>query len=237
MAKSRLKIEARKLRIEGKSIKDIARDLEVSSSTASLWCRDIKLSTKQIAQLEKNSKAPFYGRRLSYSLKQQLTRKVKEEQIKSEAKNLIGNLSDREKLIAGTALYWAEGFKKDKMAGFANTDPEMIKFALGWLQNQLDIPTSEIRLRVGINESHHHRTKEIENYWSKLTQIPLSQFNRPFYQKSTWKKIYEHPENYFGTLRIRISKSTDLLKKIKGLITGLTTTPTPTKELPPSQTF
>ena len=130
MAKSRLKIEARKMRAEGKSIKDIARNLGVSSSTASLWCRDVKLSQKQVIQLEKNSKDPFYGRRLSYSLKQQLARKVKEEQIKSEARSLIENLSDREKLIAGTALYWAEGFKKDKMVGFANTDPEMITFIL-----------------------------------------------------------------------------------------------------------
>ena len=223
MAKSRLKIEARKMRLEGKSIKAIARDLEVSPSTASLWCRDIKLTLKQIVQLEKNSKDPFYGRRLSYSLKQQFVRKIKEEQIKSEAKHLIGNLSDREKLIAGTALYWAEGFKKDKMTGFANTDPEMIKFALNWLKNQLGIPKGQIKLRVGINETHKHRTSEIENYWSKLTEIPLSQFNRPFYQKSVWKKVYENPNKYFGTLRIRVLKSTDLLRKIKGLIEGLRT--------------
>lgn len=221
MAKGRLKIEARKMRIDGKSIKSISRDLKVSSSTASLWCRDIKLTPDQITLLEKNSRDPYYGRRLSYSLKQQLVRKTKEERIKLEAKNLIRNLSDREKLIAGTALYWAEGFKKDKMAGFANTDPEMVLFILNWFQNQLGIQKNQIKLRVGINESHRHRTKEIENHWSLLTKIPLSQFNRPFYQKSTWKKIYEHPEEYFGTLRIRILKSTDLLRKIKGLIEGI----------------
>lgn len=221
MAKSRLKIEARELRTGGKSIKTIARDLGVSSSTVSIWCKDIKLTPKQIARLEKNSKDPFYGRRLSYSLKQQLARKIKEEQIKTEAKNLIGILSDREKLIAGIALYWAEGFKKDKMAGFANTDPQMIKFTLSWFQNQLGVPKSQIRLRVGINESHRHRTKEIENHWSYLTGIPISQFNHPFYQKLIWKKVYEHPEEYFGILRVRILKSTDLLRKIKGLIEGL----------------
>lgn len=221
MAKTKLRAEAKQLRISGRSIKQIARDLHVSTSTVSLWCRDIKLTPQQIKQLEKQARDPYYGRRLSYSLKQQYARKVKEELIKSEAKKEIGLLSEKEKLIAGVALYWAEGFKKDKMTGFANSDPEMIKFFLNWVENQLQIPKSEIKLRVGINEHHRGRTKEIESYWSNLTDIPLSQFHKPFYQKVIWKKTYEHPEEYFGTLRVRILKSTDLLRRVKGMIDGL----------------
>ncbi|HBC73170.1 MAG: hypothetical protein UX91_C0007G0088 [Candidatus Amesbacteria bacterium GW2011_GWB1_47_19] len=218
MAKTRQKTEARHLRSEGKSIKEIARDLAVSTSTASLWCRDIKLTPEQISQLEKNSRDPYYGRRLSYALKQQAYRLTKEKLIRSEAKNMLINLSAREKLLAGTALYWAEGFKKDKMAGFANSDPEMINFIIEWLINSLSVSKDLIRLRVGINESHSHRVEEIEKYWSEITSIPNTQFYKPFFQKTSWKKTYDHPENYFGTLRIRILKSTDLLRKIKGLI-------------------
>lgn len=128
MAKSKLKIEARKYRIEGESIKSIAKKIRVSSSTVSFWCKDIKLSEKQIAQLEKNSKDPFYGQRLAYSLKQRNIRIEKEKEIFKEARKEIGSLSKRDLLIAGVALYWAEGFKKDNMVGFANTDSGMITF-------------------------------------------------------------------------------------------------------------
>lgn len=222
MAKSELKLEARDLRKGGLGVKTIAHKLKVSSSTVSLWCRDIKLSPEQIAVLEMNQKDPFYGRRLAYSLKQQNVRLEKEKIIKADALKEIGFLSQRDLLIAGVSLYWAEGFKKDNMVGFANTDPEMIKFIINWLKICFQVEYTKIRLRVGINESHKHRTNIIEKYWSDTLNIPLSQFSKPFFLKVKWEKIYEHPENYFGTLRVRVLKSTDLLRRIKGMIAGLT---------------
>lgn len=231
MAKSLLKIESRKLRESGLGIKTIAHKLNVSSSTVSLWCRDIKLSQEQITALEKNQRDPFYGRRLAYSQKQQSIRKEKERIIRSSAVVEIGTLSKRDLLISGVSLYWAEGFKKDNMVGFANTNPEMIKFILKWLIKCLQVKLENIRLRVGINESHKHRTNIIEKYWSNVLDIPLSQFSKPFYQKVKWNKVYEHPEDYYGTLRVRVLKSTDLLRRIKGMVTGLTNSPIPNQEL------
>lgn len=221
MAKSKLKFEAREFRSKGESIKSIAKKIGVSTSTVSLWCKDIKLTKEQITQLEKNARDPYYGRRLAYSLKQQTDRKTKEKEILRTSKELIGNLSKRDLLIAGAALYWAEGFKKDNMVGFANTDPEMIKFFLNWVLNCLEVSPELIKLRVGINEHHKYRESDIQEYWSKTTNISLDSFYKPYYQKVVWKKEYDHPEEYFGTLRIRILKSTDLLRKIKGLIVGI----------------
>lgn len=221
MAKSLLKLEARKLRTQGLGIKTIAHQLKVSSSTVSIWSKDILLSPDQIATLERNSKDPLYGKRLEYSLKQRSAKEEKIKKIELEALNTIGKLSSREKLIVGIALYWAEGFKKDNLAGFANTDPEMVKFILSWIIQSLNIPTEQIKLRIGLNESHISRIQEVETYWSNVTGIPLSQFQKPFFQKVAWKKSYEHPEDYFGTIRIRIAKSTDLLRLIKGCIRAI----------------
>ena len=221
MAKFKIKLEARVRRGNGESIKTIARDLGISTSTASLWCRDIRLTQKQIEILEKNSRDPFYGRRLTYALKQQAARRLKDLEIRNESKKIVGGLSERDRLISGIALYWAEGFKKDKMVGFSNTDPEMIKFFLLWLKNSMGIGYELIRLRVVINENHKYRVNKVQKYWSEITSVPLSNFYKPTYQKVVWKKVYEKPEEYFGVLRIRVLKSTDLLKKIKGLIEGL----------------
>ena len=113
MSKSKLRIKARKLRSDGLGIKTIAHSLRVSSSTVSLWCRDIKLTHKQIAVLEKRSHDPFYGKRLMHVLKQQKIRELKTHKLIQRAIKHIGSLSQREMFTAGVALYWAEGFKKD----------------------------------------------------------------------------------------------------------------------------
>ncbi|RJQ28099.1 hypothetical protein C4577_00090 [Candidatus Parcubacteria bacterium] len=221
MAKSKEKLKARELRAKGESIKSIAKKLRVSSSTASLWCRDIKLSQEQIKTLEQHSKDPNYGKRLAYSLKQQAERSKKIQILKETGVKEIGNLSKRELFLVGVSLYWAEGFKKDSQAGFASSDPNMINIFLKWLTDCLNYSTQDLSLRVTSNISHQYRIMDIQNYWSTITKISIKNFQKPFYQKVKWNKIYENPENYHGVLRVKVRKSTDLLRKIQGWIEGL----------------
>lgn len=220
MAKTELKIKARKLRSLGKSIKGIAKELDVSQGTISLWCRDVKLTQDQINELERHARDPFYGKRLENSLKQQRLRQEKTQFLLEAGVKDIGLLSKRELFIAGSALYWAEGFKKESQAGFCNSDPVMIKFFIKWLIDCFGYEKANIRLRVGINEYFENRTKEIENYWSNLLGIPLNYFQKPFYQKVKQKKVYQNESDYHGVIRIRIRKSSDFLRKIKGFIEG-----------------
>lgn len=221
MAKPKEKTKARKMRGQGESIKAIASRLGVSSSTASLWCRDIRLSSDQIAELERRAHDPFYGRRLDYLLRRKRDREQKEILLRKKGKKAIGKLSKRDFFILGIALYWAEGFKKESLAGFANSDPNMVKLFLHWLRETCNISENDIKPRVGLNINHKCRTREVEKYWSKITGIPLGRFQKPFYQKVKWVKVYENPEEYFGVLRIRIAKSTDFLRTIHGWIEGL----------------
>jgi len=221
MAKSAERIKARELRSQGWSIKQVAKELKVSTSTASLWNKDVKLSQVQIKELERRGKDPHYGKRLLNSLRQRKEKELRTRRIMMEAERRMGELSARETMIAGAALYWAEGFKKDRMAGFANSDSGMVKFILRWLKECLGVEGGNIRLRVGINERQKSRTDEIQKYWSQVTEIPLDSFYKPFYQRVIWKKVYEHPELYMGTLRVRVLKSTDLLRRILGMIEGL----------------
>ena len=55
MAKSLLRLEARKLRKKGVSVKKIAKYLKVSKSSASRWVRDIVLTVEQLENLRKSS--------------------------------------------------------------------------------------------------------------------------------------------------------------------------------------
>lgn len=132
------------------------------------------------------------------------------------------SLSERELLISGIALYWAEGFKTlhERRLGFCNSDPNMIRFYLYWLQRALHVNSSEVVARVTLNVSHKHRVEEVEEYWSKLTGIPLEQFTKPFYQNSQWKKRY-NTDTYYGVLRIHVKNSLNDLLRMRGWIQGL----------------
>ena len=66
MSKSVQKIEARKLRSEGESIKKIARQLRVSVGSVSAWCRNVELSSAQKKALDDNARNPYYGGRGIY---------------------------------------------------------------------------------------------------------------------------------------------------------------------------
>jgi transcriptional regulator with XRE-family HTH domain len=221
MSKFKEKIKSRVLRGQGISIKEIAKKLNVSSSSVSDWCRDIVLSEDQIKTLEQHSRDPFYGKRLSNSLRQRQARIEKTDKLIKEGVSEIGSINKRELFLIGVALYWAEGFKKDSQAGLASMDPDMINLFIGWLKECFGYTLDNISARVTVNISHKHRIKEIENYWSEVTGIPVEKFQKPFYQKFVWKKVYENQNEYHGVLRIKVRKSTDFLRKITGYIQGL----------------
>jgi len=221
MAKFKEKLEAKKLRKQGESIKVIAKKLKVSPSSVSFWCRDIKLSPTQIKELERRARDPHYGRRLKYALDQQRKRLEKTKRLKEEGIKEVGILSERELFLAGVALYWAEGFKKDTQVGFASSDPDMIKLFLKWLFDCCGYKSQDLILRVTANISHKHRVQEIQDHWIKITKIPNENFRKPFYQKVKWKKVYKNPNEYFGVLRIRVRRSADFLRKIHGWIEGM----------------
>lgn len=221
MAKSKQKFEAIKLRKTGESIKVIARKLDVSPGSVSVWCRNVKLSKDQIIELEKRARDPNYGKRLLNSTKQRAEKERKIKKLLEEGIREVENLSKRELFLVGIALYWAEGFKKDTQVGFANSNSGMINVYLKWLYACCGIRVQDLIPRVTLNISHKHRIDEVQKYWSESTRIPLESFRKPFFQKFMWKKIYENPNDYYGVLRIKVRRSTDFLRKIHGWIEGL----------------
>ncbi len=221
MAKSVLKIKARKARRLGIGIKTIARKLKVSSSTVSLWCRDIVLSEEQLVELSRRSKDPYYGERRTHIEAVQRKKQAKISLLYKKGKLDIGELTRRDLFIAGVALYWAEGFKKDNLVGFANSDPSMIRFMTLWFKKICGIPQEQIKYRLTLNIAYKDKDQDIRLYWSNMLGVDVDQFQRTIFQRVQWQKIYEHPDEYHGVLRVRIAKSTDLLRKIYGWIGGL----------------
>ncbi|OGK12813.1 hypothetical protein A3C98_04140 [Candidatus Roizmanbacteria bacterium RIFCSPHIGHO2_02_FULL_37_15] len=221
MAKSREKLKARKLRRLGRSIKEIAETLKISIGSVSAWCKDIELTQNQIINLQKRRTDPFYGKKLDYFLRKKKEFEEKVFYLKQEGIREIKKLTKREIFLIGVALYWAEGFKKDHQVGFANIDVNMIKFFLYWLKVSFNISNTDLIFRLTANESYKEKIRDLEKFWSSELNVPLSQFSKPFFQKTLWKKRYERPNSYHGVLRVKVKKSVNLLRKIYGYIEGI----------------
>ena len=221
MAKSELKFIARKQRSEGESIKVIAKNLSVSPSTVSLWCRDVELTPEQIEKLRQSRIKGGYAGRMKGARMQYQRRLDKIERFKKEGVKEMGKLSDRDLLISGLALYWGEGAKKARNVRLSNSDPRVIKFTVRFFKKIFGIKNNEITAYIGINKIHKERIKEVENFWSKVIGIPKEQFTKTTLIEAKNQKNYSNFSNHYGTVTIKIRKSSDLYYRIMGLIEGL----------------
>ena len=218
MAKFKEKIKAQDLRRNGQSIKEIAKKLKVSKGSVSIWCRDINLTKNQIARLDERQLQGGYKGRLKGAKVQRKRYLKKVEKLKNQGFNQIGKLSKRDLLIAGIGLYWGEGSKTENRVGFHNSDPQIIRFTMRWFREILLIPEERFTMYFIINEIHKSRLDEVTKYWSKITKISVEQFRKPVLAKVKNKKVYSNFHKHFGTLTIRIKKSSSVFYKIQGHI-------------------
>lgn len=221
MAKFHLRTKARELRRQGVSVRSIATQLNVARSSASIWVRDIVMTVEQLEHLRNLNIIGGERGRLKGALMQKQRWLNNMEEYRKRGAETIGSLTNRELLIAGIALYWGEGSKKDRRVQFCNSDPKMIQFLLYWLRVCLGITKDDIHCRVGINISHAHRDTLVKEYWSKISGIPLSHFVSTSLKKVESKKVYDNMDEHYGTLSVQILKSSRYYAKIIGLIEGL----------------
>lgn len=222
MAKPHEKQQAITLRKAGNSISDIAKQLSISKSTVSYWCRDISLSPTQISHLATKSRCNGTASFLKIAEEKRKKRRENEHLAKARGAHRVTSLTTRERFCIGLGLYWGEGYKTGNQEfGFTNSDPDMIKFYLSWLRETFSVEADRLVLRVSINEAHRNRVTEVERYWSQLTDIPQNQFTRISLIKTAHKKQYSNYTNHFGTLRIKVRNGTDLRREILGAISAL----------------
>lgn len=221
MAKFDLRIQARELRRKGVSVKTIARQLGISKSSSSLWVRDIILTVEQLEALRQSEIKGRERGRLQNSLRQKHQRLKRFEDGKMYGKEKIGQLTERELFIAGIALYWAEGSKKTQRLELCNSDPKMVQFFLRWLKVCLKVEDQDIKCLVGVNEIHASRDQIIREYWSDITNIPLSQFTKTSFKRVQNKKVYDNFENHYGVLAVRVIRPGKYYFKLIGLIQAL----------------
>jgi transposase-like protein len=209
---------ARRLRgDEGRSVKEIARLLDVSRSSVSLWVRDIQLTPEQEAALTARDPARSRRRRgWAVSLERgRLRRRTYQLAGRRRARGL-------EPLhVAGCMLYWAEGRKCRGRVEISNADPEVIRFFACFLRECFGVPNDRMRVTCHLFADHAARQREIEQFWLDLVGLPRSSLRKSMVNKysrsSQRKRLNRLP---YGTCRL-VVHSTEIAQEIYGSIQEL----------------
>jgi AcrR family transcriptional regulator len=198
--------EARRQRAAGATLLEIASALGVSKSSVSVWVRDVEF-TRRPGRRTARRRAPNALQR---------AKAAEIERLKEEGQARIADLSDRELLVAGVALYAAEGSKTEGSVRFANSDPRMIAFFCAWLRRFFDVDERRLRVRVYLHQGLD--LDAAEAFWSDLTGIPRDQFRTPY--RAIPKVGIRHNKHQHGCPSVAYYCSTTL-RAIMGLAEAL----------------
>jgi hypothetical protein len=221
--KDSLKVAAQKLRKKGKSYSEIMAVIPVAKSTLSVWFSEVALTKRQKKTLSDRSLAAAQ-RGAERKKKQRIESTII---IKNTARMEIGSLTRREMLLVGAALYWAEGSKeKEGRYGvgviFANSDPSMVLFFLRWLETIVGVAAERIDFELYVHEAARFRLHEIRDFWVKALRVKAEKLQTVYFKRG---QVLTNRKNtgkeYYGLVRIRVRRSTDLNRRIMGWVDGI----------------
>lgn len=225
---SEVRNEAFKLRRLGWSYAEINKKLGVPKSTLSGWFSNFALSDKAIKRLESRK---GIGTAVLIKRNKAQTHLARQRALatQSESQKEILSLTKQELLLVGTALYWAEGYKRLKIRNgheitghaivFANTDPKMILLFMEFLTKILDIEKS--RMKIGIRLYPHMNENETLEYWRTMTKLDSSHFGKTRnYISSASKRRLPYNRLPYGTATISVN-DTQKFHRLMGWIEGM----------------
>lgn len=222
-AKDDQRQKARALRAAGMTYEGIAAELGVSKSSISLWVRD--LPSPEPLSYEECIRRAAAGRRRYWEHERPL-REARREMVRMSAAADIGELSDREILIAGAIAYWCEGSKSkphrrtDRVA-FMNSNPELIKFFMHFL-DVAGIQAERLVFSVYIHENAD--LEAARRFWLGVTRADASQFRATTLKRHNPRTVRKNiGVDYHGCLRVEVRHGAELYQRIEGWVRGATT--------------
>jgi hypothetical protein len=222
-----LRKQAVTLRRQGKSRREIKEILGfISNSTLNRFLRDEPLPPDRAGPGYAESKRRAAEGVRRYWAVEGAAREAARAAISAAAAAEIGQLTDREILIAGAIAYWCEGAKSkpyriDEQVRFVNSDPALIRFFLTFLDKS-GVSRERLRYCVMIHESAD--VEAATRYWARVTTAPPHQFTRPVIKHHTPRTSRPGSNgNYHGCLRVSVAKSSELYREISGWAHGAMT--------------
>ncbi|HEY2372699.1 MAG TPA: hypothetical protein VGH82_09115 [Gaiellaceae bacterium] len=204
--------EARRLRSEGWSIKDIQQHLDVSRSSVSLWVRDVPLTDEQRKELTSRIRlGPLVAGERSAARAR--TRRCEYQENGRRRARIPDPL-----YAGGCMLYWAEGGKARNSVRLTNADPALLAFFGDFLRKCFHVDDTSMSVYCNLFADHIERQREIESFWLETLGLPQSALRKSMvnvYSKYSQKK--RQNKLPYGTCRLVIY-STEIVQTIYGSI-------------------
>jgi hypothetical protein len=195
------------------SMKVIARRLQVSVSSVSLWTRDIELTDEQVAALAAHNHR-FGGQ----------TRGHYERSQNARVKRLIAQMHGRALARrgdplheAGCMLYWAEGSKRRNTVVFVNSDPHMLRLFIRFLEECFDVPRDRFAFSINCYVNNGLDIESIEAWWLDELQLPRTVLRKHVVNNPSVSSKQQKRNLPYGTARL-VLHSTFVLQSIYGAI-------------------
>jgi hypothetical protein len=212
--KTRERIEARRLRRLGWSVREIERHLRVSRSSVSLWVRDVPLTEEQITDLHRRS-ATSPGQ-LAGAAANAAFGRARRESYQLEGRARVAASDPLH--LAGCMLFWAEADKHRNGVRLANSDPDLLRLFVAFLRRCYDAEVSRITISCNLFADHLARQREIEDFWLRTLGLPRSCLRKSIvnvYSKYSQKK--RKNKLPYGTCKVAYS-DTRTVQSIYGAI-------------------
>lgn len=114
-------------------------------------------------------------------------------------------------------LYWAEGAKRRNLALLSNSDPEVVRFFVGFIRRYFGEDVG-FRMTCHLFADHLERQREIERFWLETLDLPASSLCKSIvnvYSKYSQKKRKNMLP--YGTCRVVVHQ-TRIVQHIYGAI-------------------
>ena len=216
------------MRTAGRSYHEIHVALGIPKSTLSGWFKNLELAHEARARLD-SRKSIGTEVLIRRNKLQTANAERRAEEAKVQGRKEIARISADMLALLGTALYWAEGYKrlrmkdgKEKMShtiSFVNADEVMIRAFLKFLKDILNVDDRNIQLCMRLYEP----VSEVAalRYWTKITGFPKENFRGTTYLVSVSSRRKRPFRRLpFGTLQVQVC-NTQKFHQLLGMIEGV----------------
>lgn len=223
MTKVDLRAQAVILRKQGLSVPAIAVELKVARSTAFRWTKDIPREGNEeaVRRRKAHSKAMTDARWADHRVELIAERAA----IHASSVAEVGALTDRERVLVGAALYWAEGSKAKPWrpnhwpVTFTNSDAGMIELFLGFLECH-GYSRHDLVFRLSIHESAD--VSAVEHWWGEQLGLNADKFAPATLKRHNPTSVrHNSGDDYHGCLVVNVRKPMRLYWRIEGLMKGV----------------
>ena len=213
---------ARRLRLDGHSLSEVATQVGVSIKSAWAYTADLPVPPRHTTA--GRPPADLQADLAAYWQRERARRSVVRSAQESFHARAVGPLTREQLHLMAVVAYWCEGSKSKPWAvreqvTFINSDLGLIRLWLAYLDD-IGFPEADRRYSITI-----HETADVEaatRSWARDSSVPVERFGRPTLKRHNPTTVRHNTgAEYRGCMIVRLTQCVDLYRRIAGTWAGI----------------